>query len=327
MQGLEYLGAIESTQTNQLILIAVITVIATTSVVSGLNVGIRRLSELNIALGLLLLGFVFFAGKTAFLTSSFVESLGSYIQQLPRMSFRTDAWTGTEWQATWTMFYWGWWISWSPFVGMFTARVSRGRTIREFIAGVLIVPSLFGFFWLSTFGNTALDFELQGTTQLVAAVVDEGRVPESLYLTLEQLPWATTTAALATVVIVTYFVTSSDSGSLVIDILTSNGDPDPPVGQRIFWALSEGAVAAVLLVTGGLAALQAAALTTALPFCLVIVLMCWSLVRGLRNERAKQRRKERERMQAMEEAWVRASSPGEVVADEQAAPLSANAEA
>ena len=285
--GFEYLGLLESTQSNQLVLIAVITLIATTSVVSGLDVGIRRLSELNIALGLVLLGFVFIAGKTAFLTSSFVESLGTYLQDLPMMTFRTDAWTGSEWQASWTMFYWGWWISWSPFVGMFTARISKGRTIREFIGGVLIVPTLFGFFWLNVFGSTALDFEIHGATELVGAVVEERRIAESLFLTLEQLPWTNLTTGLATVVIVTYFVTSSDSGSLVIDTITSDGAPDPPVGQRIFWALAQGAVASVLLVTGGLVALQTAALSTALPFSVAIILMCWSLVRGLRSEHAK----------------------------------------
>ncbi|WP_440954937.1 BCCT family transporter [Methanosarcina sp. Mfa9] len=280
--GLTYLGFAESSIENQIWLIILITLAATASVVSGLDKGIRRLSQLNIGLGVLLLLFVLLTGPTVFLLSSFVESLGYYLQTLPALSFQTDAFKGVEWQKSWTMFYWGWWISWSPFVGMFIARVSRGRTIREFIRGVLVAPTFVTFLWVIIFGNTAIHMELFGPGGIVAAVSDS--VPTALYAMLSQLPLGFLSSALATLVVATFFITSSDSGSLVIAILASNGEPTPPISQRIFWAFTQGAVAAVLLLTGGLVALQTAALTTALPFCVVMLFMCKSLLQGLRSE-------------------------------------------
>ncbi len=280
--GLKFLGVLEITTGNQIWLIAGITLAATISVVSGLDRGIRRLSELNLLLGLIFVLFVFFTGPTFFLLNSFVQSVGQYAQNLIGMTFRTDAFLDPGWQKSWTMFYWGWWISWSPFVGMFIARISRGRTIRQFIAGVLLAPTLLTFFWMVVFGNTAIYMELFGNGGIAAAVAES--VPTALFVLLEKLPWSAFSSTLATVVVATYFITSSDSGSLVIDILTAEGDPDPPVAQRIFWALTEGAVAAVLLLTGGLVALQTAAITTAAPFCIIMVLMCYSLVKGLRSE-------------------------------------------
>ncbi|MGM0577898.1 MAG: BCCT family transporter [Myxococcota bacterium] len=286
--GLAHLGLLDHSTTNQLFLIAGITLVATASVVSGLDRGIRRLSEMNLFLGLILVLFVFAVGPTVFLLGTFVQSVGTYLSDLVAMTFRTDAFVGTEWQSKWTMFYWGWWISWSPFVGMFIARVSRGRTIRQFIMGVLLVPTLLTFLWLVIFGNTAIHMELFEGGGIAAAVQDS--VPVALYVMLERLPWQGISVTLATLVIATYFVTSSDSGSLVIDILTSGGEPNPPVAQRIFWALTEGAVASVLLLTGGLAALQTAAITTALPFCVVLIAMCVSLRKGLRAEHRPGRR-------------------------------------
>lgn len=287
--GLERLGFMNISIQNQVLLIAGITLMATASVVSGVGRGIRRLSELNIILGLILLLFVFFAGPTAFLVSSLVQNTGHYLQDLVRLSFHTDAYAGADWQGGWTMFYWGWWISWSPFVGMFIARISKGRTIREFIMGVLLVPTGFGLVWLAIFGNTALHMELAGSGGIAEAVA--ASVPTALYVTLENLPLAPIMSLLATIVVITFFVTSSDSGSLVIDILTANGNPNPPVGQRIFWALTEGVVAAVLLLTSagaaGLKALQTASITTALPFCAAMLVMCYSLAKGLRSERDK----------------------------------------
>ena len=286
--GLEYLGLFDVSTTNQVLLISVITLAATVSVVTGLDKGVKILSEVNMVLGLVLLLFIAFAGPTVFILSSFVEGIGQYLSSVVEMTFMTDAYRGEDgagWQSGWTMFYWGWWISWSPFVGMFIARISRGRTIREFITGVLLVPTLLGFFWLTVYGGTALSFELAGDNQISQAVAES--VPTALYVMLEKLPWSGITMVLATIVIATYFVTSSDSGSLVIDILTSDGDPHPPVAQRIFWALMEGAVAAALLVTGGLKALQTASITMALPFTLIMILMCYALVKGLRAENRK----------------------------------------
>ncbi len=281
--GLDYLGVLPNSTHNQLFLIGGITLAATASVVSGVDAGIRRLSELNLLLGLVLLLFVFLEGPSSFLLASLVENVGQYASNVVPLTFRTDAFVGTEWQKSWTMFYWGWWISWSPFVGMFIARVSRGRTIREFVLGVLFVPTLLTFLWMVVFGNTAIYMELFGEPGMVAAVRES--VPTALFKLLDRLPATTLMAGLATLVITTFFITSSDSGSLVIDILTSGGEPDPPVWQRIFWALTEGAVAAVLLLSGGLLALQTAALATALPFCAIMLLICWSLVIGLRGER------------------------------------------
>ena len=282
--GLNYLDVLDISLGNQIWLIVGITLIATVSVVTGLDYGIRRLSEINVLLAILLLAFVFLAGPTVFLLSTFVESVGHYVQTLIDASFRTTAFRGIEWQKGWTMFYWGWWISWAPFVGMFIARISRGRTIREFIGGVLFAPVLFTFFWFTVLGNTALHIELFGAGGMVSAVSDN--VATALFVMLNQLPWATITSVIATVMVVTFFVTSSDSGSLVIDMISSNGDPDPPVWKRVFWALSEGAVAIVLLLVGGLGALQTAAIATALPFSAIMVLMCVALVLSLREENA-----------------------------------------
>jgi len=282
--GLAALGIVSENIVNQLLLVAGITVAATVSVVSGLDRGIRLISQLNLTLGLVLLGFVVILGPTAFIARAFVGEVGAYLENLVGLTLRTDAFHGIEWQSNWTLFYWGWWISWSPFVGMFIARVSRGRTVGEFVAGVLLVPTLLTFVWMAAFGNAALHIDVFGAGGMAEAV--SASIPGALYAFLDRLPLAVVSQVLATAVIIGYFVTSSDSGSFIIDILTSGGDREPPVSQRLFWALSEGAVAATLLVTGGLQALQTAALTTALPFSLVLVVMMVSLWRGLRADAA-----------------------------------------
>jgi choline/glycine/proline betaine transport protein len=281
--GLNYLFGLPVSTTVQVMLIVAITCGATASVVAGLDAGIRRLSELNLLLAVLLLLFVLFAGPTVTLLSSFIQNIGMYLSNFVDMTFRLYAYEPNEWFGDWTLFYWAWWISWSPFVGMFIARISRGRTIREFVLGVLLVPSGFTFLWLTVFGNSGLWLELHDTGAELAAAV-ENNMPTAIFVLLEQLPLTTITTALSTVLIVTFFITSSDSGSLVIDIISSGGAENPPVWQRIFWALSEGAVAATLLVAGGLAALQTAAITSALPLIIVMLLVCYGLVRALRAE-------------------------------------------
>ncbi|MHA7064772.1 BCCT family transporter [Azospirillum argentinense] len=281
--GLDYLGLVSIGTMQQMVLIAVITAIATASAVSGVGRGIRRLSELNMLAGLLLLLFVFLLGPSVFLLSTLVESIGRYLWTLPYTSFRTLPYTGAEWQASWTMFYWGWWISWAPFVGMFIARVSRGRTIREFIGGVLFAPVALTFVWFTVFGETAIHMEMFEGGGMAAAVQEN--VPTALFVMLDRLPLSVITSALATLIVVTFFVTSADSGALVIDIIGSGGNQDPPIATRIFWAVLSGVVAAVLLLVGGLQALQTAAVTTALPFAVVMVLMCVGLVTSLRAER------------------------------------------
>ncbi|PGH58535.1 beta-aspartyl-peptidase [Azospirillum palustre] len=281
--GFAYLGLLGVGTTQQMVLLVVITAIATVSAVSGVGKGIRRLSELNMLGGLLLLAFVFLLGPTVFLLSTLVENIGRYLWTLPYTSFRTLPYSGAEWQASWTMFYWGWWISWAPFVGMFIARVSRGRTIREFIGGVLFAPVALTFVWFTVFGETAIHMEMFDGGGMAKAVADS--VPTALFVMLDRLPLSTITSALGTLMVVCFFVTSADSGALVIDIIGSGGNQDPPIATRIFWAVLSGAVAAVLLLVGGLQALQTAAVTTALPFTIVMVLMCVSLVISLREER------------------------------------------
>lgn len=277
--GLNHLFGIEQSSLVQVILIVGITALATWSVLAGLSAGIRRLSEINLVLATLLCLFVLILGPTLFILNAFGENLGHYIQYLPQLSTWNETYETSTWQHSWTVFYWGWWIAWSPFVGMFIARVSYGRTVREFIMGVLFVPSLITFAWLTIFGNSALQVELVGAGGIARAVQDN--LPVALFVLLENFPLQQVTSMLTVLVIITFFVTSSDSGSMVIDIITAGGNPDPPKLQRLFWAVLEGAVAAALLVGGGLVALQTAAISTGLPFALVLLFMIYSLRRGL----------------------------------------------
>jgi len=287
--GLSYLFGVAVSPEMQVILIAAITACATASVVSGLDAGIKRLSELNMILAVLLLLFIILAGPTVLFFDSFVQNLGMYAQTMVERSFRLNAYDGNEaWMGKWTLFYWGWWISWSPFVGIFIARISRGRTIREFIVGVLLVPTAFTFIWMTAFGNDALAFEMQGVGASITDAVQHN-LPLGLFHFLEHFPAHHLVSFLALILIITFFVTSSDSGSLVIDTITSGGHLDPPMWTRVFWALTEGVVAAVLMLNGGLSALQTATITTALPFTFVIIFACMGLMRGLRMEAAKMR--------------------------------------
>ncbi|MDZ7671099.1 MAG: choline BCCT transporter BetT [Gammaproteobacteria bacterium] len=286
--GLSYLTGVPESITVQLILIGAITMAATVSVVAGLKAGIKRLSELNLILAGLLMLFVLLAGPTLYLLQTLVQNTGAYLSSIVDLSFKLYAYEPTEWIGGWTLFYWGWWMAWSPFVGMFIARVSRGRTIREFVFGVLFVPVGFTAMWMTFFGNTAISMELGDQAGIIAGAVAEN-VPVALFTMLEQLPFSTLTSGIATLLVITFFVTSSDSGSLVIDMITSGGNEDPPVWQRIFWAVNEGIVAAVLLLAGGLAGLQTAAIAGALPFSFIMLLVCYGLLRGLQLEGLKRR--------------------------------------
>lgn len=281
--GLAYLFDVPTTTLVQVGLIAAITAMATLSVVAGLDGGIRRISELNLVMALVLLTFMLLVGPTVQLLGSLIQNVGMYLSNMVSMTLNPYAYEPNEWMGDWTLFYWAWWISWSPFVGMFIARISRGRSVREFVFGVLLVPSGFTFMWLTFFGNTALNLELQGMGAGISEAV-QNDMPTAIFVLLEQLPWTTLMSMLTTVLVVTFFVTSSDSGSLVIDIITSGGAEDPPVWQRVFWAVSEGVVAAVLLLAGGLTALQTAAITSALPFGFIMLLICYGLYRGLGQE-------------------------------------------
>lgn len=273
---------IPSNTTIQVILIAVITGFATMSVVAGLEGGVRRLSEWNLYIAGLFMLFVLLVGPTLFLLGSVVQNLGNYVANFPILSFWTETYEGTSWQNDWTVFYWGWWISWSPFVGMFIARVSKGRTVREFVLGVLIIPTLLSLVWLSIFGNSALFLEINDIAPMTEAVNEN--VATALFVMLENFPLTIVSSIIGVILVITFFVTSSDSGSLVVDHLTSGGKLDSPVPQRVFWAAMEGVVAAVLLIGGGLDALQTASITTGLPFSIVLLIMCLGLRRGLRED-------------------------------------------
>jgi len=282
--GLNHLFALPDTVITQVILIVIITLMATTSVVLGIDKGVKVLSEINIRLAALFLLFMVIVGPTLFIFDSFIQNTGYYIQNIVSLSFWTESYSQTNWQNDWTVFYWAWWISWSPFVGMFIARISKGRTVKEFVLGVLIVPSLLTFFWLSAFGGSALYLELNNLFDITSAV--EENVATALFVLMEHFPLSFISSLVGVLLVTSFFVTSSDSGSLVVDSITAGGKIDAPVGQRIFWANAEGAVAAVLLLGGGLSALQTAAITTGLPFALVLTIMCYSLYRGLQREHA-----------------------------------------
>ncbi|WP_308817835.1 BCCT family transporter [Pseudonocardia alni] len=293
--GLDAVFGWENTTTLQVVLIAAITAIAITSLMLGLDKGIRRLALINLWLALALMLFVFFFGPTRDLLNSLASNIGTYVQEVPGLSFETftDGGNGTaaEWQSSWTLFYWGWWISWSPFVGMFLARISYGRTIRNFVAGCLFAPVGASMVWLTVFGDSALELVQADPADPLAEAAPE----TAIYVLLAQLPvpeFVILLASLLTIfVVVLFFATSSDSGSLVVDILTNGGDPNPRWQQRLFWAVMEGVIAAVLLTAGAVAgtdalsALQTASIVAGLPLGIVLVLMAVGLTRALRDER------------------------------------------
>jgi choline/glycine/proline betaine transport protein len=289
--GLSYVGgdllglvSVPNTTLVQILLIAGITGIATLSVAAGLDGGVKRLSTINLYLMFALLGFLLIVGPTVYVLGAWVEGLGAYFGNILSLGFfRGTMGDGGGTVTAWTVFYWGWWIAWSPFVGMFIARISKGRTVREFVLGVLFLPSLFSTLWLSVFGGSALHNALVGNGAALATYNELGQTV-AMFAMLEQFPLGALSGILATLLVITFFVTSSDSGSLVIDHLTSGGKHDVPKVQRIFWAVTEGAVAALLLVGGGLGALQTAAITTGLPFAVILCLMCYTVYLGLDNE-------------------------------------------
>jgi choline/glycine/proline betaine transport protein len=284
--GLASLTGLEDSLATQVVIIAVITAVAVGSVALGLDAGIKRLSNLNIGLAVTLLVFVLAFGPTLLVLRGAVESTGRYLTDLPQLAFWTDAIRDTGWQDSWTVFYWAWTITWAPFVGIFIARISRGRTIRQFVGGVLVAPTIFTIIWFTTFGLSAIDLDASQGGQLSELITsDPDNVPLSLFAFLESLPLATVISWLAVLIVVIFFTTSSDSASLVIDMLTSSDvSTDPPTRQRVAWAITEGAVAATLLSAGGLEALQDVITVLGLPFFLLGLVIIWSLARALRSE-------------------------------------------
>lgn len=277
--GLNFLFDVPLGNTTQIVLVIGITAIALASVVAGLDAGVKRLSEINMALALLLMVFVIAVGPTLDILSGFFANLGAYVQYLPALSNPVGR-EDINYSQGWTAFYWAWWISWSPFVGMFIARVSRGRSVREFILAVLIVPSLACVLWMTVFGETAIlqvvrdGYEAAKTAEL----------PLQLFTMLDALPLASITSCIAIILVVVFFVTSSDSGSLVIDVIAAGGKVDAPLPQRVFWCTFEGLVAIALILGGGLVALQAMAVSTGLPFTIVLLMSAVAVVKGLASE-------------------------------------------
>ncbi|MFZ3582696.1 BCCT family transporter [Loktanella sp. DJP18] len=280
--GLNEVFGLPIGNTTEVLLISGITAIALISVLRGLDGGVKILSEINMGLAFLLLAFVLLVGPTLAILDTFGSSLLAYAEYLPQLANpigRDD----TNFMQGWTSFYWAWWISWSPFVGMFIARVSRGRTVREFLTCVLLIPSLVCVLWMSVFGGMAI----QQVVQDGYTAAQDAELPRQLFLMLDGLPLTTITSLIGVVLVIVFFVTSSDSGSLVIDTITAGGKVDAPVPQRVFWCLFEGAVAIVLLLSvGGLSSLQSMVISTGLPFTLVLLVMCFAIYRGLQSERA-----------------------------------------
>lgn len=292
--GLNYLFGWENSITTQILLIIFVSILASLSVFLGLDKGVKRLSELNLILALLLLCFVFFASSSIYILQATIQSAGQYISNLFTMTFNLYAYQSNGWIGGWTIMYWAWWISWSPFVGMFIARVSKGRTIREFIVGVLLIPTGFTLIWMGFMGNAALFSILkQGQVGLITAVQKDSSV--ALFEFLTHLPFAGISSLIATVLVILFFVTSADSGALVADYLTSKTEHSP-IWQRLFWTALMAILSIILLMVGGLGALQSATMMSALPFTFIMLLLCWGLLKALRLDVTK--------MQALQEARI-----------------------
>ncbi|SDE15290.1 glycine betaine transporter [Paenibacillus sp. UNCCL117] len=297
--GLGFLWGIPNQAGVQSGILIVLTILYMVSATTGLDKGIKLLSNANlmVAAGLLLCTFIL--GPTIFMLDTFTMTIGGYLQNLIQMSLRLTPFTQGSWVNEWTLFYWAWWIAWAPFVGMFIARVSRGRTIKEFVLGVLFIPSLFSFIWFSVFGGTGLHQQLLGGINLVEAVGKD--VTSVLFISLSQLPGGMVLAFLATLLTVTFFVTSADSATYVLGMFSSGGSLDPSLKIKVAWGLAQAAIAFVLLLSHGLEALQTASIVTALPFAVIMAFMCMALIRSLRAEARQLRKQELEFRRAVEE--------------------------
>ncbi|GAA1430289.1 BCCT family transporter [Microlunatus lacustris] len=285
--GLASAGLAESSIVSQIAIIAVVTAVTIVSLVTGVTRGMKILSNFNLLLAAALLVFVLVVGPTQFLLREFVQSIGAYLQNVVGLSFNVTAQQGAAgeaWQGAWTTFYWGWWMSWAPFVGIFIARISRGRTVRQFVAGVLLVPTALTFLWFAVLGGAAIHEQTNGSGGLIgpSGSVD---IEGSLFALLGGLPAGTIVTFGAILLIGVFFVTSSDSGSLVMAMIASGGDIEPKTWLRVFFATSAALLAVALLLAGGLDALKTAAITTALPFSVVLLLTCWSTTIALSRER------------------------------------------
>lgn len=281
--GLAYVFDIEVNNTNQIILMVGIISLAVVSVVSGLDKGIRRLSEINMILAIALLVFILVLGPTVFLLKAYLQNTGAYLSDIVRNTFNLFAYEKSDWIGGWTIFYWGWWLAWAPFVGLFIARISRGRTIREFVVGVLLIPTAFTLLWMTVFGNSAIELVFEQQQLALGEMVNEN-TSVALFVFLEHFPLTQVLTIIAILMVVIFFVTSCDSGAMVVDMLCSFGSNNTPVWQRIYWAVGVGVVASVLLAAGGLGALQTMTIASALPFAIILLLALVGLVKALRIE-------------------------------------------
>lgn len=281
--GLDFLWGVEPADGIAVAIIAVLTGAFVLSAVSGVHRGIQWLSNGNMVLAILLVLFVLVVGPTVFELETLVESIGGYLTTIVPASFRTGAFGDQEWMSNWTIFYWAWWISWAPFVGTFIARISRGRTVREFVVGVLLVPSGVSFIWFAVFGGAAIDLQLSGAADLGAVV---GQPEIALFTTLEEFPLSGIASFVVIVLVALFFVSGADAASLVMGMLSTRGSLAPPRAVTIMWGISTGAAAAILLLANGLSALQQAAIIAAAPFTLVMIGLCVSLFKGMASETA-----------------------------------------
>jgi len=283
--GLGYMGVLEENFVSTVWIIVFITLLGLISVILGLQTGIKRLSQLNMILCGLMLGIIFIAGPTSFIVDGLLQNVGSYIQNLLSLSTNTQAYVDSSWQNGWTLFYYSWWFAWSPFVGLFIARISYGRSIQEFLLGVVVIPSILVFVWMGVFGNAALHQELMEPNSLSTAINND--IAISLFVFLEQFPFSPILMGLSIVIILTFFVTSSDSGALVTSMLTAanneKAQDEPPMLLRVVWAISLGIIAVVLLAGGGLGALQTSVIVTGVPFAILIFFACKSLLKSLNH--------------------------------------------
>lgn len=296
--GLNAVFGIENSFGIQLVIIGVMFVAYTLSSSTGLHKGIAYLSNLNLGLALVLMVFVFFAGPTVFIMETFTLALGDYLTNFVQYSLRMQPYADGEWVRGWTIFYWAWAIAWSPFVGAFVARVSRGRTIREFVMGVLVIPPAIACVWIAVFGGTALFYDLNNSTGIAEAVDND--LTSALFQTFDVLPLSTVMSVAAILLIFTFLVTSADSATYILASMTSFGSLNPPTVFKIIWGLLMSAIAAVLLYSGGLEALQTASLISALPFTVLLLLMVWAFIKIIRNETPPVRKSDLEQFKKME---------------------------
>ena len=299
--GLERVFGISASVPTQMVIIAVAFVCYMASTLSGVGRGVKWLSNFNLCLAALLLAMVLVLGPTGFIFDTFTTTLGSYLNQLVTMSLRMSPFSGSTWVADWTIFYWAWWIAWAPFVGSFIARISRGRSVREFVIGVVIAPTVLGFVWFSVFGGTALWSQLFGHVDLVAAL---GNGYETVLFTMfDSLPMPLALSSVALVLLMIFFVTSADSAVLVLASMSTDEAGDPPQKRKLAWGVAVALIAAALLLAGGLSALQGMITITALPFAFLMVLVMVSLYRVLDEEWTRERRKA-QRARHMIESWI-----------------------